>query len=483
MIYQTLNYRVDKVALTLSNSDNKPVNIRPKTCKLLIFLLENAGKPVSKEVLLETVWAGSIVSEQVVFQSINEIRQLFKGVDVIKTIPQQGYLWLPSVTEKTPQPIEVGFKKNYLVAGIILFLSCFIAFWLMTKAPENDPVKGSVVILPTINQVQGNDHNWVRLGVMDQVIQRLPHSEKYGVLQTDYVLEVVKRAKAKFETVDENEIKQMFVVSGAELIVTSSLSGSPFEYKLNYRLYSRTSVVQGVLFDPNIQTLIDQLSQVIAERLGDKPRTTNDDFHADFNNELLGRAIEFRLERKFEAAQSLLQSLVLNEPENITARRILANNLLILGQSEDAEQQLNLAIPIAKQKKDHHELARLLFDKAYYYKRKGELKQANAIANEVLEVSKQNRDWLYMAYSKTLLAQLAMQENNFAVAEALFVEAKEHHQVLRCPVGESISWINLALLAKTQNQSVKFDQAISQAKTIAQNRELSRQLKRIKSIE
>ena len=53
------------------------------------------------------------------------------------------------------------------------------------------------------------------------------------------------------------------------------------------------------------------------------------DYHADFNNELMGRAMELRLARDYQAAQPLLQSLVLNEPENITARRVLANNLMV----------------------------------------------------------------------------------------------------------------------------------------------------------
>ena len=47
---------------------------------------------------LKTVWADSVVAEQVVFQSINELRQIFTNQEVIKTIPKQGYVWLPDVS-------------------------------------------------------------------------------------------------------------------------------------------------------------------------------------------------------------------------------------------------------------------------------------------------------------------------------------------------------------------------------------------------
>ena len=105
MQYQTLDYYINPHALTLRSIGGDMIAIRPKTCQLLLLLLENAGKPVSKQHILETVWADSVVAEQVVFQSINELRQIFTNEEVIKTIPKQGYMWLPDVsTISTSEP-------------------------------------------------------------------------------------------------------------------------------------------------------------------------------------------------------------------------------------------------------------------------------------------------------------------------------------------------------------------------------------------
>ena len=426
--------------------------------------------------MLNQIWSDSVVAEQVVFQSINEIRQLFDNKEVIKTVPKQGYVWLPKVEQEELALLTKKSKNNYLAYALTAFISLlFISVWQQFKTSEKHTVTGSVIVTPTINQVQGNDHNWVRLGMMDQLIQRLPNSEEHGVLQTDYVLEVLKRAGAEFETIDEQEIEQLFVVSGAELIVTSLLSGSPHDYQLNYRFYSRSSANQGVLFGSDMQKLIDQFSDLIAKEMGDEALLSAD-YHADFNNELMGRAMELRLARDYQAAQPLLQSLVLNEPENITARRVLANNLMALRQAEQSMEQLELAIPMAKQQNDSFELTRLLLSKAYFANGSGEIEKAKALAAEALSSAQESQDWLYMAFVKNLLAQIAMKNEEYELAETLFVEAKEHHQVLKCPVGESISWSHLALLAKRQGESEKFTELLSKAEQIATNRELTRQL-------
>ena len=111
---------------------------------------------------------------------------------------------------------------------------CIILTLKSHEQSKPNTVAGSIVILPTQNQIEGNDHSWIRLGLMDQVIQRLPNNQAHGVLQTDYVLEVLERAGAPLNNVQPEHIKQIFTVSGAELVVSSKLSGSPHDYQLSY---------------------------------------------------------------------------------------------------------------------------------------------------------------------------------------------------------------------------------------------------------
>lgn len=484
MIYQTLNFTIDTVALTLHDESNMPITIRAKTCKLLIFLLENQGQAQSKETLLEHVWSDSVVSEQVIFQSINEIRKLFSGIDVIKTIPKKGYVWLPEVSlqEQTKASSLTKYDSKTIIFTCLMCV-ILLGFVFLQKDDVNEGISGSVIVLPSINEIQGNDHNWVRFGMMDQVIQRLPNSDDYAVLQTDYVLEVMKRANAPFKYIDESQIESLFLVSGAELIITSKLSGTPFDYQLNYRFYTRDSVKQGVILDANIQTIIDELSALVTSKLGQENTKSTFNFHDNFKNELLARAIELRLSRNFEAAQPLLQSLVQSEPDNVTARRLLSSNSLIINDLENADFQLNTATRLAKEQNDKFELAKLLLAKAYRFNRDDLPDQAQELALQAVEIAKQNKDWLYMAHAKSFLARLALNNQDYTTATQLFEQAKAHHNTLRCPVGESIAWINLAEVAKQQNQIENFQTALSKAKILAESRALTRQLKRINEME
>ncbi len=487
MQYQTLDYYIYPHALTLQSIGGEAVAIRPKTCQLLILLLENAGKPVSKQHILDTVWADSVVAEQVVFQSINELRQIFINEEVIKTIPKQGYVWLPSVSKlSTPDP---KYKSNrHTIKVIICFAVITFAFLLhystFEQPEQSNPnkVAGSVVILPTQNQIEGNDHSWVRLGLMDQVIQRLPNNQAHGVLQTDYVLEVLERAGAPFRHVKPEHIRQIFTVSGAELVVSSKLSGSPHDYQLSYILHYKNTQQKGVLFGRNIQDVIDKFSDKVAEQLGEESSLQANNYHADFNHEMLGVAIDLTLEGNHLAAKPLLESIIAHDPENLTAQRLLINTLFDLKDYPAVKKHLMLAIPLAQKLNDKNELSRLHYLNAIHAIIEGDEELAKSRVEQALKVAQSNNDWLFMAYSKDLLARIAQHQGEYELAKTYYLEAKKHHQVLRCPVGESSIWASLALLAKKQNKLDEFNIALDTAKQIARSRALTNQLKYLNTL-
>jgi hypothetical protein len=424
--------------------------------------------------------ADSVVTEQVIFQSINEIRQLFPGADAIKTITKQGYVWLPNVVIKEKfKPTKTNAKKAlFALCALVVVLESYSLFKPLNDASNEaqQNLSGSIVILPTQNLIEGNDHSWIRLGMMDQVIQRLSNSQHRSILQTDYVFDVIKRAGAPLNNLLTAHIQQIFMVSGAELIVSSKLSGKPHDYQLSYVLHYRNRLKKGVLFNRKIQSLIDEFSLLIATKLGDELLPLEVAYQADFNNELLGAAIEKRLEGNYKLANSMLENIVLSNPENLTAQRLLADNLFRLRLFEQVAQRIERALPIAQRLKDKDELAYLLYLKSLLQDVTGKGLIAEGIAVQVLATAKENNDWLLMAYIKDVQATIAFHNSNYVLAEALTYEAKQHHQVLRCPAGEAQAWARLAWLAKQQNQPEKFTVAINQAIKIAKARDLTSQL-------
>lgn len=89
--YYFNNFQFNSLNLLLLK-DGQPFAIRNNEAKLLAFFLANPHQVFSKDVILENVWAGKVVSEQAVFQAISNLRTLF-GDEAIKTFPKKGYQW------------------------------------------------------------------------------------------------------------------------------------------------------------------------------------------------------------------------------------------------------------------------------------------------------------------------------------------------------------------------------------------------------
>ncbi|KZN37643.1 winged helix-turn-helix domain-containing protein [Pseudoalteromonas luteoviolacea] len=103
------DFQFDSQALTLSK-DGRKISLKEKPAQILALLVTQPEKIHSKGEILEEVWPGRTVTEQVVFQNIGHLRALF-GDDAIKTFSKKGYQWqlpLAAVTEenepaKTPE--------------------------------------------------------------------------------------------------------------------------------------------------------------------------------------------------------------------------------------------------------------------------------------------------------------------------------------------------------------------------------------------
>src|SRR6478735_4167988 len=73
-------------ALSLDGSE---ITLRPKTFSVLQYLVENSGRLVSKEEIFSAVWPRIAVTDDVLVQSIGELRRALgaDGARLIKTVP------------------------------------------------------------------------------------------------------------------------------------------------------------------------------------------------------------------------------------------------------------------------------------------------------------------------------------------------------------------------------------------------------------
>ena len=110
-IYAFGQFRLDAGKRLLFAGDEL-VNLRPKTFDTLLALVENSGSVMSKEDLMNLVWAGEFVEENNLAQHIHAIRKSLGarsgGVRYIETIPRRGYRFAASVAALDDQRPATG---------------------------------------------------------------------------------------------------------------------------------------------------------------------------------------------------------------------------------------------------------------------------------------------------------------------------------------------------------------------------------------
>jgi pimeloyl-ACP methyl ester carboxylesterase/DNA-binding winged helix-turn-helix (wHTH) protein len=83
--------------------DNEELRIRGKVFDTLCVLVENAGRLLRKDELMQAVWPDSVVEENNLDHCISQLRKLLQSGQYIETVPRHGYRFMGLVQrEDTP---------------------------------------------------------------------------------------------------------------------------------------------------------------------------------------------------------------------------------------------------------------------------------------------------------------------------------------------------------------------------------------------
>ena len=113
MVRQEASYRfgaftVDPAAYTLRR-DGEPVPISPRPFDLLVHLLRNPQRLVTKDELLDALWPGVVVTENTLTQAVSDLRRALRETPgaprCLETVPRRGYRWIAAIGLEAP-PLE-----------------------------------------------------------------------------------------------------------------------------------------------------------------------------------------------------------------------------------------------------------------------------------------------------------------------------------------------------------------------------------------
>jgi serine/threonine-protein kinase len=223
LTYQFFDVRVDLNSFKVFKGD-RAVHLEPKAFEVLVFLIENRGRLIGKQELLDAVWKGAFVTENAMTRVIAQLRKALgddsKEAKYIETAPTLGYRFIPDVEVKardetyglertepenvagpseTSQPAlsapttvdspdsltHRGTKGHGRLASsptralaacaMAVGLAGFSYFWILKKpsAPSNSGAIRSIAVLPFKPLVAESRDESLEMGMADTLITKL----------------------------------------------------------------------------------------------------------------------------------------------------------------------------------------------------------------------------------------------------------------------------------------------------------------------
>jgi len=262
-------YRFVNDQLTLYKGD-EIVPLKHTQALLLRFFLKDPDGIHSKDAIMSTVWKDKVVSEQVVFQTISQLRSLF-GSDAIRTFSKKGYKWQLALQasaivndEKGPVAIEhekpkVSQQSKWLVGALLILIALFSIVVDFYPFSENNKVTLHVVqkqqstnVSQTLPHSATNSNSFIHLASL-----AIQNDDKFSV---KYIPEV--NSASQLFLAPKRAWRQANLPAGEWLLWTEKLA-SPEGMFLNYGLSNGVIDWHGYVYSKTN----DQLAQKFSGRL------------------------------------------------------------------------------------------------------------------------------------------------------------------------------------------------------------------------
>ena len=246
-IYRFENFTLDLARGCLFSNDAE-VKLRPKTFEALRYVVENAGRLVSKDELVRAVWPDSFVADNSLAQCFLEIRKALGDDDqrIIKTVSRRGYVFDAPV-EKGPARLtqivpdgpvrkadankaaRIGLSKWVGRAALASLAVAGIAAWILGPSRSLGPAQPAVAVLPFQSLAGSEPDESLELGMADALITKLSNVSEIAVRPTSAVRAYTDRKRDPVQIA--KQLRVAYVLEGSlqeqdgRLVVTVQLIG------------------------------------------------------------------------------------------------------------------------------------------------------------------------------------------------------------------------------------------------------------------
>jgi TolB-like protein/DNA-binding winged helix-turn-helix (wHTH) protein len=179
MLYKFNGFEIDTLQFKLFCA-GKTLAIEPKDFDLIVYLIKNRHRAVTRDEIFNAIWQGHVVCDSTLSNHIKSIRKILgdNGEDqnVISTIRGRGYQFIAQSVEILDKeavvfPAKTRLKLIYLIV-IIILLSLFVGFiYSNLNSPQSK--KNSIAVLPFVNLSEDAEYEYFSDGISEEISNAL----------------------------------------------------------------------------------------------------------------------------------------------------------------------------------------------------------------------------------------------------------------------------------------------------------------------
>ena len=381
--------------------DGRPVPLTPKVFDTLVLLLENAGRLVTKERLLQEIWPGLVVEEANLTKNIWSLRKALGEAPgeggYIETVPKVGYRWIgpaervdaaspacdaapPPPPDPTPAPSEEGAPLPAAPApqaltsaersgtrrwlGVATAAAVALAAWVASRhavpgarPPSPARARRSLAVLGFRDLAPRDGTAWVSTAATEMIGAELGAGESIRIVAADDVAR--ERVALPAGTLSAETLAQLRRHLGSDLVVTGSYLAvaAPPDGRLRFDVVVQDAATGEVLATASqtgsaadVLDLIASLGASLRTRLGLPPASSaqSDSIAAALpRNPEAARLYAEGLDRlrrlDAKTAKDDLQSAAEKDPTNPLVRLALSRAWSALGYDDNARAEARRA--------------------------------------------------------------------------------------------------------------------------------------------
>jgi len=232
------SWLVELDGLSIQNKHQRK-DLDSKVMQLLIYLLRNRDRVVTREELLEQLWKNQVVSDDVLNVAISSLRKAFgddfKSPTYIKTLPKKGYQLIASVEAVSSNSHQNN--HNWKVAGLVLLTIIFLIWGYLNSVPEtispsptsqpreDHPIR--LAVLPFKFHSSLKNREYIADGLTEAIINRLVRESNLQVTSRISVMQYREKMISVAEIAEQLKVDWILEGSvqleGDRLLVTAQL--------------------------------------------------------------------------------------------------------------------------------------------------------------------------------------------------------------------------------------------------------------------